>query len=136
VINDNQNASSEPDNRFGLVVTALMIVIIVALAGLWIIERGRRLRAETDLAEQQTAAQRNVQSMGDMLIQQMTQSPSMSVRRDQLATQQVDWNGEPKTVLLLSASEGETLGFQPGDAILITHPAGTQPTAQPTTQEP
>lgn len=131
-MNETENTSSEPDNRFGLIVTALMIVIIVALAGLWIIERGRRLRAETDLAEQQTAVQRKMQSMGDMLIQQMTQTPSMSVRRDQLATQPVDWNGQSRTVLLLSASEGEKLGFQPGDAILITHPA----TSQPTTQEP
>ena len=128
-MNDKTDQPGE-SNHFSLIVTALMVVIIVALAGLWIIERGRRLRAETDLVELQSSSQRKMQSMGNMLVQQMTQTPSIAVNRDQLATQQVKWNGEARTVLLLSAAKGETLGFAPGDAILVTPPAGSTPTTQ------
>jgi hypothetical protein len=134
-MNDRTENSPEQDNRFGLIVTVLLVVIIVALAGLWIVERGRRLRAETALVNEQSAGEKRMQSMGDMLVRQMTQTPSMSIQRDQLATQQVHWNGIGRTVLLLSASEGEKLGFQPGDAILITPPSATQPTVQKNTNK-
>ncbi|MBN1941895.1 MAG: hypothetical protein JW849_01245 [Phycisphaerae bacterium] len=132
---NNKKASTEPDNRFGLIVTALMIVIIVALAGLWIIERGRRLDAETALRAQESASREKMQSMGEMLIRQMTQTP-ISIHRDQLAVQEVNWDGQPREVLLLPASEGETFGLQPGDAILVTPPPARQSATQPAKQKP
>ena len=129
-MNDVNERSGEPGNHFGLIVSGLLIVIIVALAGLWMVERGRRLRAETALAEQQTASQKKMQSMGTMLVQQMTQAKPVQIDRRQLATQQVNWNGQDRAVLLLSAAQGELFGFQPGDAIFVTPPARTQPTTQ------
>ncbi|MBN1555324.1 MAG: hypothetical protein JXA11_11305 [Phycisphaerae bacterium] len=128
--------SQEQNNHFGLIVTGLLIVIIVALAGLWLIEKGNRKRAEQTLLELQTASQKKLQTMGTMLVQQMEQAKTNSVNRDQLATQEVDWNGLPRTVLLLSAADGEKLGFQPDDAILVTPPPTTQPTTQATNEEP
>lgn len=126
-MNDKTDTSPEPDSRFNLIVTILLVVIIIALAGLWIVERGRRMRAETALIEEQVNSQKQIQSVGQVMLQQIGQMSS--INRDQLATQQVDWNGQSRTVLLLSASEGEKLGFIPGDAILVTSPPAILPAA-------
>jgi hypothetical protein len=134
-MNKNEKISSEQDSRFGLIVTGLLVVIIVALAGLWMMERKRRCNAETALDDLQVSSREKMQSMGNMLVQQMTQASHMAVDRDQLATQRVNWNGRDRSVLLLSASRGEKLGFQPGDVILITPSPATQPATEKQTEK-
>lgn len=133
IMNDNPNTTPEQNNTFSLIVAALLVVILVALAGLWIIERRQRGRAENDLMLLQAEGQKKMQTMGNMLVQQMTQK-QVAVNREQLPTQQVDFNGRARTILLLSAADGEKLGFQPGDVIFVTQPATSQPTTQPTPQ--
>jgi len=59
---------------------------------------------------------------------------SRALQRDDLPAQTVTWNGQPRTVLSVSAAAGQRLGLRPGDVIVVAPPPATGPAAQPTTQ--
>jgi hypothetical protein len=103
----------------------LLLVILVTLAGLWIIERGNRTRAERDLVNlhrQLDGEKGKTQRLSEMLVHQALAQPV--VRKD-LATTKMKWDGRERTVLLLSAKAGRKLGFQPDDVVWVTEsPAG------------
>lgn len=117
-------AHAEADTRYPWLLTGLLAMIAVALAGLWLVERGRRLRAEAEWLEEHRRNEASMRLVGQMLAQE-EHSPKWDRRR--LATREVVWDGQPRTVLLLPAPDGEALGLQPGDAILVTPPPQAPP---------
>ncbi|MCD4825544.1 MAG: hypothetical protein K8S55_13185 [Phycisphaerae bacterium] len=128
---NNETAASAVDMRFVYMVVGLLIVIVLTMAGLWIVERGQKSRLQADFNESQKHLQgqeHKMQRLGTMLAGQAMTS---RVHRGELATQEVDWNGKKKTVLLLGGEVGRELGFQPGDVILVTAPPKTQQTTPP-----
>jgi len=116
--------------RTSLILGGLMMLIAISLAGLWIIERGRSSRAEHNEAQlrMQLAPmlqqQKKMQMVGQMLAEQGGLTP---IARDQLPTRPVEYDGQKRAVLLLSASLGGQIGFQPGDIIEVSQPPATQP---------
>ena len=120
-----------PDSRFQLLTGGLLVVIVITLAGLWMMERARRTRTENTTAgmrEQLAEQQKKVQAIGQMLVRQVNEPIT---NRSELATIEVQWNGEKKTVLLLGKSVGKRLGFESGDVILITPgPPAMSPTTR------
>ncbi len=109
-----------PDSRFQLLTGGLLVVIVITLAGLWMMERARRVRTENttaEMREQLAEQQKKLQTIGQMLIRQVN---APITNRSELGTVKVQWNGEKKTVLLLGEGIGKRLGFESGDVILIT----------------
>ncbi len=122
-MNEARETGALSDTKFHAIVGALLLLMIVVLAGLWIMEQGRRRRAEarlSDFARLQAQQREKMQVMGEMLVQQ-TAAPA--VDREALATSQVQWNGTLRTVLLLAAPLGRSIGLLPGDVVLVTAPA-------------
>ena len=109
-----------PDSRFQLLICGLLVVIVITLAGLWMMERARRARTESTMAgmrEQLAEQQKKMQTIGQMLVRQVN---APITNRSEMGTIKVQWNGEKKTVLLLGEGIGKRLGFESGDVILIT----------------
>ncbi|HDY65632.1 MAG TPA: hypothetical protein ENH84_05320, partial [Phycisphaerae bacterium] len=89
------------DLRFHLLAGGLLVVILITLAGLWIMERGRRVRIESTMAtmrQQLAEQQKKVTAVSQMLIREAS---TPTVNRRELPTTKVQWNGREKTVLLL-----------------------------------
>ena len=120
-----------PDSRFQLLTGGLLVVIVITLAGLWMMERARRARTESTMAGmrgQLAEQQKKMQTIGQMLVRQMN---APITNRSELGTIKVQWNGEKKTVLLLGEGVGKRLGFESGDVILITPgPPAMSPTTR------
>ena len=51
-----------------------------------------------------------------------------AVRRDDLPAETINFNGESRSALRVSAAMGERLGFAPGDIVIVAPPTATQPT--------
>jgi len=108
--------------RFPVLVYGLCGLIIVLLAGLWIMERGHRNRAQaraSDIDIAITQQQKKMQSLGRLIAAQATQAKIM---RNSLPKKQVKLDGKNRTVLILDAQAGKNLGLQPGDVIEVTDP--------------
>ena len=120
------------DLRFHLLAGGLLVVILITLAGLWIMERGRRVRIESTMAtmrQQLAEQQKKVTAVSQMLIREAS---TPTVNRRELPTTKVQWNGREKTVLLLGVEIGGRLGFESGDVVQITPPVtAKEPTTQP-----
>ncbi len=120
-----------PNSRFQLLAGGLLVVIVISLAGLWMMERARSFRTENttaEMREQLTEQQKKLQTIGQMLIRQVN---APVTNRSEMGTIKVQWNGEKKTVLLLGEGVGKRLGFESGDVILITPgPPAMSPTTR------
>ncbi|MCK5113301.1 MAG: hypothetical protein KAR11_00880 [Phycisphaerae bacterium] len=137
------------DSKFNLMVTGLLVVIMVALAGLWLRERGQRVKFQQRNGELTTAldeAQRNAMlagfgggtpvgsdfvkkiEMAAAKSQLQDSPPQFTVVREELATIPMTVNGKNMRVLQLSAAVAKRAGFIPGDMIYVTEPpaAGTK----------
>ena len=133
---ENKETTASPvDMRFVYMVVGLLILIVLTMAGLWIIERGQKNRLQAKFNESQKQMQKRLrgqeyktQRLGTMLA---SQAMASRVQRGELATQEVDWNGKKRTVLLLGGEVGQGFGFQPGDVILVTAPPKTPQTTPP-----
>jgi len=113
------------DSKFVFVVGALMLLIVVLLAGLWLRERRRALAAERDATALRgrlkgptvpPAMRRALQAQFEELIFQ----------RDALPKRAVTLNGRATEAFGLSAKAAAAIGgFRPGDVIVVQPPAAT-----------
>ena len=119
------------DTRFYLIVCLLMGVMIAALGGLWMMERGRRVRAERAVAQSQAdllAQQQKFQMASQMLMQQ----PASAIDRGELPAIPVEFNKAPRRALIIGPIQGRQFGFQPDDLIWV---APEKPASQPSAVE-
>ena len=127
---ENAKGSSEIDTRFMIVAGSLLLLIIALLAGLCLRMRTRALRAEGEAARLRTqlklstgAGVRFSGSQADLevMLQQMATKAMRrrAVQREDLKTEQVNLNGRDVKALRLPADAAETLGFRPGDVIIV-----------------
>lgn len=115
---DTDEPAETPEQRempMAMMVCALLVVIVVALAGLWLVEQNKARRARKQLAELHDVM--NIQK-GLAGPPQVIEIPQMIDRRS-LETQQVQVNGQPQTVLLLRAEQGVLFGLRPGDVVKV-----------------
>ena len=118
--------------RFFVTVALLLVVIIVTLAALWRIERGKRLDAEGQLAQFQSQFQQK--QLGDILGKMMIEQvppPPQTVQRDVLPTQNLAIDGQMRAAFLLGAAAGERMGFKSGDVIIVSQAPATMPAGKP-----
>jgi hypothetical protein len=121
------------DGRYLLVVGGLMVLIVLLLAGLWLIER----RTTRDLADRLRALRQDVGRRGqveDMLRQMLRGGRPPETRpleRDDLPVETVTWNGRPRAVFRISAADGRRIGLRPGDAVVVA----TQPATGPASRD-
>jgi len=126
-----EGSSQQPDTRFLVAVGGLLLVVIVLLAGLWLRMRRRAERAESQIAE--LARQRS--QIGAAVQQVMAEhAAGLAVEREALEPRRVTLDGRQVTALRLPAGEGERLGFQPGDVILVESAPATAPASGPATR--
>jgi len=108
------------EGRQLFLVGGLLVVIVTALAALWLVERARRARAETEAADlrRRQDAQGVLQRLiaGGGLAAEDTPG---AVRRGDLPSRSATLDGTPRTVFRISASAGERFGFRPGDVIEV-----------------
>ncbi len=114
------------DNRYFLIVGVLLLVIIAALASLWLLERSRRLQAENDLSRI-THDYSSLKTVMDKYFLTSTDRSATPVRRDDLLVRQMEVDGKFQQAFYISPSAGKRFGFEPGDLILV----GQEPTTQP-----
>jgi len=143
-MNDERNDPGRPsgaETRFQVVVAALMVLIIVALAVLWLRERRSRLDAIQQLADMRSRELRTLLGAGgppglpplagDAAAQGGLVRP---VQRDDHVPEVLIVDGRPRRVYRISSEAGGRIGFFPGDVILVAPDAAggaqaTQPAA-------
>jgi hypothetical protein len=111
--------SAKVDWKYVAVLIALLILIVAMLAQLWLIERNRRVTAEGRLAELYLKEGLLVAAKSLETGEQVPAGTLQPVRRQELPSQSVTWNGQAKFALLLSAATGKAMGFAPGDIIVV-----------------
>jgi hypothetical protein len=123
------------DAKYLLVVAGLMMTIVILLSVLWIRERrnGAILRGELEIARR-GAMRGNLQGALANMLAVQADPQSRALQRDDLPAQTVTWNGQPRTVLSVSAAAGQRMGLRPGDVIVVAPPPATEPATQPTTR--
>jgi len=123
------------DAKYLLIVCGLLLMIVILLAVLWIRERRTTndLRFRVDgmsaLLQRQTLGGQIGQLLGVQ-----AGPPSQPLRRDELATEVVTYDGRPRTVMLVGAAAGRRIGLLPGDVIAVSQPPAKMPTTEPETR--
>jgi hypothetical protein len=106
---------TESDARLNYLALGLLVVIIVALAGLWIIERGKTRRARKALAE----IQERYEDQNRQVRTVLGLEPPKSIDRQRLPHETVDYQGESRRVLLLDVGTARRLGLDAGDLLYV-----------------
>lgn len=118
------------DTRFLVAAMALMVVVTALLAGLWLSMRVRAIRAEGELARlrPQLRRGRDVTALFERALKEGSLTIPI-VDRDSLPAVAVKLDGRDVKALELDARTGASLGFAPGDVIIIQPRAPTTATA-------
>ena len=118
------------DTRFMVAAMALMVVVTALLAGLWLSMRVRAFRAEGELARlrPQLRRGRDVTALFERALKEGSLLAPV-VDRDSLPAVAVKLNGRDVKALEVDARTGESLGFAPGDVIIVQPPAPATATA-------
>ncbi len=142
--NEDAKGSSEINTRFTIIAGSLLLVIIALLAGLWLRMRTRAMWAERDAAalrsQLKLATGAGVRFSGgpealDAMLRKVAAKGirRQKVQRESLKTKQVNLDGRDVKAFRLPADAAETLGFMPGDVIIVDRPAPTTAPAPITT---
>jgi len=129
------------DAKYLIVVGALMVLIIFLLAWLWLRERrdAANARAVLAIARHSVDTQGLQTALGRMLGEQGALRP---FQREDLPAETVQWNGQPRIALRVSAAAGIRLGLLPGDVLVVSQPPASAsapasaPATRPLTAEP
>jgi len=125
------------DAKYLTAVGVLMGLIIVSLAGLWLAERGRRIRAEKQLAGADRQIDALKAALGSAATRQLAAAglpggaetaPAVALPlEDILAKGPIKWQGEDRTLVRITAAAGRRLGLNPGDLIDVARAPSTAP---------
>ena len=118
------------DTRFLVAAMALMVVVMALLAGLWLSMRARATRAEGELARLRPQLRRGRDMTA--LFERAFKDGSLTiplVDRDSLPAVAVKLNGQDVKALEVDARMGESMGFVPGDVIIVQPPVPATSTA-------
>ena len=137
---DNAHQPDNAEPRYLLLVGGLLVLIIALLAFLWLQERDRRQRAQTNLQVAQDKLKKVQAVLGfggasasDAEAARRFAREAAAARgggaggiapvdRANLPAERGQLNGQPVTVLRLGAAGGKRLGFEPGDVIVVSEP--------------
>ena len=127
-------APGSSDAKYLLVVAGLMMTIVILLSVLWIRERRNvaHLQDQLDIARR-SSMRGDLQGALARMLAGQTEPQARALHRDDLPAQTVTWNGQPRTVLSVSAAAGQRLGLWPGDVIVVAPPPASGPATQPAT---
>lgn len=109
-----------------ILIGALVAMIVIALAALWLMESRRRKAAETELGR----VLRREEALRQVVQMHMTGDGTGGVRpvqRGDLPTERVTLDGRRVQALRLGAGAGIRLGFEPGDVIVVSPRPETGP---------
>ena len=122
------------DAKYLLVVAGLMMTIVILLSVLWIRERRNvaSLQGELRIARQNSIRSDQQAALASMLAGKI-EPRARALQRDDLPAEVITWNGQPRTVLRISAAAGQRLGLWSGDVIVVAPPPATGPATQPAT---
>ncbi len=134
-----ENEKSALPGGYLAAVGALVVVVMISLAVLWMTERMRRSTAEAELAR----LQRQYSQLGSTLAGGFFGGGGGPATRPaaggDLPRKQITLDGRPREALLLAAEAGRRFGFRPGDVIIVsgaqTAPA-TAPASAPADRQP
>ena len=122
------------DAKYLLVVAGLMMTIVILLSVLWIRERRNVAHLQGELQIARRGAMRgDLQGALANMLAGKTEPRARALQRDDLPAEVITWNGQPRTVLSVSAAAGQRLGLWPGDVIVVTPPPASGPATQPAT---
>ena len=122
------------DAKYLLVVAGLMMTIVILLSVLWIRERRNVAHLQGELQIARRGAMRgDLQGALASMLAGKTEPRARALQRDDLPAEVITWNGQPRTVLSVSAAAGQRLGLWPGDVIVVAPPPASGPATQPAT---
>jgi len=120
---DEGGRASSTDARYFALVGGLLVVIIAALAWLWLAERQRRADVEEALIE---LRRQRVLSLAEVMrMQGGMGAQRASVRREDLTPREVTLDGRRREAFFISTSAGRRMGFDGGDVIVVEAPSRT-----------
>ena len=120
------------DAKYLLVVAGLMMTIVILLSVLWIRERRNVAHLQGELQIARRGAMRgDLQGALANMLAGKTEPRARALQRDDLPAEVITWNGQPRTVLSVSAAAGQRLGLWPGDVIVVAPPPASEPATQP-----
>ena len=115
-----ETAGPPADVRYLVVVGGLLLLIVVALAVLWVNERNGRIVAQIELTRlrvQQSGSLGSLMSESGWRI--APPGGARAVNRGDLPRKAVILDGRETAALQISAAAGTRFGFQEGDVILV-----------------
>jgi len=122
------NSPGAAETKYLVAVGGLMVLIIILLGALWLRERRVSMAAQRELAALRRnagAGGRLQAALGRML--SGAHPASRPLRRDELTSETVTWNGRPREVFRVSPAAGKRVGLRPGDVVVVSRPATTAP---------
>lgn len=109
------------DIRFLAVVVGLLVIIAAVLAQLWLLERNRRVVAETRLREMYLVEDIRRRAEAE-------QKATGPLKREELpADQTVIWKARTRKAFRLGVEEAESLGLRDGDVVVVCEAPASQP---------
>lgn len=117
------------DTRFLVIAMALMVVVTALLAGLWLNMRLRAIRAERELARLKPELRKSLNATAAFERLLKVGAVTMPVDRESLPAVAVKLDGRDVKALELEAGTGASLGFAPGDVIIVRPPPPATSTA-------
>lgn len=109
--------------KYVALVAGLLVIIAAVLAQLWLIERHRRIVAEERLTALYLEKEL-LMAVDDAADRDEGGVRLRPIRRVDLPTQEVRWNGAKRMALVLGAATGRAMGFAPGDVIVVAAEGG------------
>lgn len=112
--------AAQADIKYLAFVGGLLVLIVAALASLWLMERARRVNAENQLDHANRKAEGLQAVFGQMLTERSQAAIGEAIQRSDLAPKTGSLDGLPVSVFEISASAGRRIGFLPGDVIRVS----------------
>jgi hypothetical protein len=120
------------DTKYLLVVGVLMVLIMAALAALWLRERGRRIGAMRQVSELDSRLMANnnrLQELAQGLLAEHARKVD-PIERGQWELRSVNLDGREVTAFEISPATARRIGgFKAGDVIIVAEEEGTAATS-------
>ena len=125
-------SETKSDNNFYFTVIVLLVIMIAAMAGLWVIEHKKLAKAVSFISVQQKQQQSQDGKLRDMILNAEVEKNHM-LNREAFAKKSVMIDGRPAEVFVIAQADGAKAGLVEGDIIFVgalPAAATTQKTAE------
>ena len=111
-------SETKSDNNFYFTVIVLLVIMIAAMAGLWVIEHKKLAKAVSFIGVQQKQQQAQDGKLRDMILNAEVEKNHM-LNREAFAKKSVTIDGRPVEVFVITQADGAKAGLMDGDIVFV-----------------